>query len=150
MRSKYLVLAFGAAAVCAFAGLDGSYVLPQSDDAIQYDTRPVKDRVAKLEKALESGEAKLGYDADFGYLPSVLKQLGIHSSSQVLVFSKTSFQAARIAPKLPRALYFTDDVTVGYVRGGDVLEFAAADPQQGVIFYTLDQEKTARPQIRRR
>src|SRR5262249_14701202 len=34
-------------------------------------------------------------------------------------------------------------------RGGAVLEVAAQDPTQGVIFYGLDQEATDRPQFRR-
>jgi len=58
----------------------------------------------------------------------------------VLVFSKTSFQASRISPKNPRAIYFSDDVTVGYVRGSNLLEVAAVDPRQGVIFYSFDQD----------
>jgi hypothetical protein len=39
---------------------------------------------------------------------------------------------------------------VGYVHDGEVLEIASVDPRQGVIFYTLDQEKTAKPEIVRR
>lgn len=136
--------------VCAFADLDGSYVLPLDDAAIQYATRPLADPVTFLQKRLDRGEAKLGYDPDFGYLISVLKNLDAPVSSQILVFSKTSFQAPRIFPRTPRALYFNDRVAVGWVKGGDVVEVAAADPRQGVVFYTLDQEQTARPQFRRR
>ena len=149
MRSEFFAVALVAAAVCAWAGLDGSYVLPADHDAIQYSKLPVNDPVARLQTRLAQKAIRLEYHPDFGYLPSVLKQLGIPASSQVLVFSKTSFQASRISPKNPRALYFNDDVAVGYVRGGDVLEFAAADPRQGVIFYTLDQENTAAPALRR-
>ena len=61
-----------------------------------------------------------------------------------LVFSKTSFQSARISPHNPRAVYFADDVAVGFVRGGDVLELAGVDPKQGVVFYTLTALKTGR------
>src|SRR2546423_11292186 len=64
--------------------------------------------------------------------------------------SKTSFQASRISPRIPRALYFNDRVAVGWVRGGDVVEIASVDPRQGVVFYTLDQERSASPQIVRR
>jgi hypothetical protein len=53
----------------------------------------------------------------------------VPTSSQLLVFSKTSFQAPKIFPRIPRAIYHSDDVTVGYVRGGDVLEIASVDPQ---------------------
>lgn len=80
---------------------------------------------------------------------SVLNALDIPVESQVLVFSKTSFQAPRISPRMPRALYFNDRVSVGFVRGGDVVEIAAHDPKQGVIFYTLDQEQAAKPKFER-
>jgi hypothetical protein len=39
---------------------------------------------------------------------------------------------------------------VGFVRGGDVLEFAAMDPAQGTIFYTLDQDPKQKPRFERR
>jgi hypothetical protein len=80
----------------------------------------------------------------------VLKALGVAPESQVLVFSKTSFQAPRISPRMPRAIYFNDRVSIGWVRGGDVLEVAAVDPKQGIIFYTLDQEQSAKPRFERR
>jgi hypothetical protein len=133
-----------------FADLDGSYTLPLDHPAIQYGTRPVDDRAAKLAGRLKSGGLKLAYDPQLGYLPALLRELQLPASSQVVVFSKTSFQAPRISPWNPRALYFNDDTSVGYVNGGEVLEVASLDPNQGVIFYTLDQEKTARPELVRR
>jgi hypothetical protein len=129
--------------------LSGSYVVPLDDPSIQYPSRQVNDPVARLQARLDRGETKLDYHLDFGYLPSLLKNLNVPFSSQVLVFSKTSFQAARIYPRIPRALYFNDSVSVGYVRGGDVLELAAADPKQGIIFYTLDQGPAAPELVRR-
>jgi hypothetical protein len=133
-----------------FGGLDGSYVLPLDHPAIQYATTPVQDRASKLGRRLRSGEVNLAYDSNLGYLPALLKELELPQSSQVVVFSKTSFQAPRISPVNPRAIYFNDDTSVGYVRGGEVLEVASVDPRQGVIFYTLDQQKTARPELVRR
>ena len=65
------------------------------------------------------------------------------------MFSKTSFQASRIGPANPRALYFNDTVSIGWVRGGDILEFVAQDPRQGAMFYTLEQKPADVPQIRR-
>src|SRR5437763_16519993 len=91
---------------------------------------------------LKSGETKLPYDEQFGYLRSLLNALDVPTSSQTLVFSKTSFQRNRIAPKTPRALYFNDDVYVGYCQEGDVLEISAVDPQLGTVYYTLDQDAT--------
>jgi hypothetical protein len=80
----------------------------------------------------------------------VLKALDIPVSSQVLVFSKTSFQSSRIYPHSPRALYFNDSVAIGHVRNGDVLELTATDPDAGVVFFTLDQTEHLRPAIVRR
>src|SRR5262249_28458222 len=70
-------------------------------------------------------------------------------SSQTLVFSKTSLQRRRIAPRTPRALYFSDDVYVGFCRDGEVLELTAADPKLGAVFYTLNQEKDDLPRFKR-
>jgi hypothetical protein len=68
----------------------------------------------------------------------------------VLVFSKTSFQAARISPRVPRAIYFSDDVSVGSVQESDVLELATLDPKQGYIFYTFENKKSDAPRLDRR
>jgi hypothetical protein len=134
----------------AIGGLTGSYLLPVDHEAIQYSKAPVDDAVSRLQRRIDSGEIKLKSDDSFGYLRSLLRALDVPESSQVLVFSKTSFQAPRIAPRTPRALYFNDRVAVGFVRTGDVLEFATLDPKQGVVFYTLDQEPSAHPQFDRR
>ena len=40
-------------------------------------------------------------------------------------------------------------VAIGYVRGGTVLEVAAHDPRQGVVFYTLDQTAENAPRFKR-
>lgn len=137
-------------AAAALAGLSSSYMLPVDHDALQYSKGEVNDQISRLQKRVDAGEVQLRYDDEFGYLRSVLKELSVPASSQVLVFSKTSFQAPRIAPRTPRALYFNDSTTVGFVRTGEVLEFATLDPRQGTIFYTLDQEKASHPRFERR
>ena len=141
---------FGALVVVAFADLDGSYVLPIDHPAIQYAEGTLHDPVSRLRERMKAGEVKLPYDPQFGYLPAVLRALDVPVSSQVLVFSKTSFQAPRIAPRTPRALYFNDEVSVGWVQGGDVVELTALDPERGVLFYTVDQERVAKPSLDRR
>ncbi|QOY90340.1 hypothetical protein [Paludibaculum fermentans] len=149
-RQISCVLLIGLAlAAVAIGGLEGSYVVPLDHAAIQYAALPVDDAVSRLQKRIDAGDLKLKFREGHGYLESILEALTVRPSSQVLVFSKTSFQATRIAPKLPRAVYFNDNVAVGWVRGGDVLEFAAVDPRQGVIFYTLDQEPTGKPHFDR-
>ena len=65
------------------------------------------------------------------------------------MFSETSAQAEQISLRNPRALYFDDDLAIGWVRGADALELAALDPQQGVIFYTLEQRPAEKPQFTR-
>ena len=116
--------------------------------AIAYDG-PTHDPVARLNERLLRGEVQLEAEPVRGYLRAVLRALDVPASSQVLVFSKTSFQAPRIGPSNPRAIFFNDSVAVGWVRGGDVLEFTAQDPRQGTIFYTLDQSTSGVPQFRR-
>jgi len=118
--------------------------------AIQYEKGAVSDAVWRLQQQLDGSKAKLNFDEQFGWLPSVLRALNVSTESQILNFGKTSFQAPLISPRRPRAIYFGDGVSVGYVRGGEVLEIASVDPKQGVIFYTLDQEPSARPRFQRR
>jgi hypothetical protein len=127
-----------------------SLVLPVDDDAIRYFAPPKDDPVAQLQQRLDRGEVHLEYATPGGYLLSVLKQLQIPLSSQMLVFSKTSFQQHRIAPETPRALYFNDNAYVGWVQGGDVVELSAVDPERGAMFYSLDQRKSAKPKFIRR
>jgi hypothetical protein len=148
--SSKLAISVAVGVAVGLAGLGGSYVIPLDNEAIQYTTRPVDDPISRLQKDIDGGKLRLNYDDTQGYLASVLRALDVPQESQVLVFSKTSFQAPRIGPRMPRALYFNDRVSVGFVRGGDVLEIAAQDPKQGIIFYTLDQERVSKPKFERR
>jgi len=117
--------------------------------AIGYATRPSSDPIAQLNGRLQRGEVSFEKQGPSGYLTSVLSALNVPIDSQVLVFSKTSFQAPRINPTNPRAIFFNDTVSVGWVRGGPVLEFVAQDPKQGSIFYTLSQSESGVPQFER-
>jgi hypothetical protein len=150
LRPKLLAGLAAVVSAFAFADFEGSYILPLDHTAIQYNTATVTDRVAGLQRQLRDGTATLKFDDRHGYLSAVLKALSVPVSSQVLVFSKTSFQAPRISPRMARALYFTDDVFVGWVPGGDVLEIASVDPRQGMMFYTVDQVQSPKPRIDRR
>lgn len=103
------------------------------------------DPVLVLQDMLESGEVELTYDSVVGYLPALLAALDIPVSSQSLVFSRTSLQARAISPWSPRAVYFNDDVYIGYVVDSEILEVASIDPDDGAIFYTLAQDEGAPP-----
>src|SRR5262245_21521091 len=114
-------------------------------DPINYSHATPANVVTDLQQRLACGKSKLTYDHEHGYLKSLLKELNIPLSSQVLVFSKTSLQRSRISPKTPRAVYFNDDVYVGFCLRGSVMEVSAADPALGTVFYTLDQEQEDKP-----
>jgi len=118
-------------------------------EPIRYSQANPDNRVSRLLTELETGAKTLDYEEGRGYLPSLLAALDVPVSSQVLVFSKTSFQRDRIAPRAPRALYFSDDVYVGFCQNGEVLEISTADPQLGAVFYTLSQEDATTPTVRR-
>jgi hypothetical protein len=107
--------------------------------AIQYVSRPTTDRVAKLNQSLAHGEQSFPRDPRSGYLRALLASLGVPVESQLLVFSKTGVQRAHTDPHTPRALYFDESVVVGYAPDAPQIEVAAHDPQQGVVFYTIDQ-----------
>lgn len=108
------------------------------------------DPVAQLQEKLLKGEARLTFHPELGYLPSLLKALKIPESSQGLVFSKTSLQLHRIHPQAPRAIYFNDDVYVGYVSGGDLIEIASVDSNKGSVFYVLEQDPEIKPAFSKR
>lgn len=116
---------------------------------INYSTAEPKNVVSEFQKKLKAKTVTLKAGDEFGYLQAVLKALDVPASSQLLVFSKTSLQRSRIGPKTPRAIYFNDEVAVGYCRGGDVLEVAAADPDLGTVFYTVDQDTSSAPAFTR-
>jgi hypothetical protein len=151
-RGYALAMAAAAAVSVTAAAVDQVPLTPsalRNHPAIQYQQTAPRDPVALLGERLKRGETALRFDPATGYLPAVLAALDVPAESQVLVFSKTSFQARKINPANPRALYFNDTVSVGWVRGGEVLELVAQDPRQGAIFYTLEQNPAGPPTLTR-
>jgi hypothetical protein len=144
-----LAAAVIAGAVIAGQGPDPGSGGLDTNPAIQYASRPTTDRVTRLTRTLTDGTTRLRRDAQTGYLRSLLTTIGVPLESQLLVFSKTGAQRAITNPHNPRALFFDDSVAIGYVPGAPLIELAAHDPQQGVIFYTLDQTGDAPVPVRR-
>lgn len=107
---------------------------------INYRTAAPDNPAARMDAALRAGTLALAHDPAHGFLPAVLQALEVPLDSQVLVYSKTSLQQRQITPSTPRAIYFNDDVYVGSVLGGDLLEISAADPGLGAVFYSLSQQ----------
>ncbi len=116
-------------------------------EPISYGKTAPLNRFSQLLERLEAGKTQLDYEPHFGYLRSLLGELKVPESSQVLVFSKTSLQRQRISPRTPRALYFNDDIYIGFCQQGEVLEVSAVDPQLGAVFYTIQQEPSDRPRV---
>lgn len=135
----------------AVTALPAQADLPYDREPINYLSADTQDPVAGLKKLVDSRRIVLEREGPQGYLRAVLKALDIPISSQVLVFSKTSFQPSRISPKTPRAIYFNDDVYVGYVQNGEAIELSASDPELGGVFYTLSEsEEGGEPSFERR
>src|SRR5436190_5076737 len=102
-----------------------------------YHQRTPADRFTRLKDDLESGRIALDRSSEKDFVISLLRRLEVPVSSQMLVFSTTSLQLRLITPSNPRALYFTDDLYVGYIPGGRI-EILALDPELGAIFYIFD------------
>ena len=116
-----------------------------NEDMTAYKATKASGAIESLQGRLDRGETKLVHESRHGYLLSLLHELNLPVSSQVLVASKTSANKALISPQNPRALYYNDQVSVAYVPSADLLEVAAADPKLGLVFYTLDQAQSDRP-----
>jgi hypothetical protein len=126
-----------------------THMVPFDEGILNYNKATVHDPITDLQSFIDSGKATLDFSGDHGYLDSVLSRLKVPRSSQVLVFSKTSFQRERISPATPRALFFNDDVYIGFIPGSPMLEISTADPKLGGVFYTLDQDRKSKPKFAR-
>jgi hypothetical protein len=148
-----LALALGVASsmtVLLLAQRGGGMFLGSTEDAaIRYGSAPLDNPVVAVNEKLKDGSIRLALDGRGGYLQSALQALDIPVESQMLVFSATSLQARLINPGNPRALFFNDRVVLGYVRNGEILEVAAHDAAEGIVFYTLEQKAAAAPQFQR-
>ncbi len=109
-----------------------------------YHQRALKDRFTALKDDLEGGKLALDESSEKAFLASLLAKLGVPVSSQMLVFSTTSLQLRLIRQDNPRALYFTDDLHVGYIPGGKI-EILSMDPELGAIFYMFDIPRGGQP-----
>lgn len=126
-----------------------THLIPLDEDTIGYAKAEPDSAISRLQKKLEAGSASLEWDEKRGYLPALLKSLEIPASSQMLVFSKTSLQRERITPENPRAIYFNDDVYIGWIPGAPLIELSVADAKMGGVFYTIEQKKLERPEFKR-
>ena len=106
---------------------------------INYSKSSPDNAVTRLGHELEKGAIKWTRKKHTGYLQPLLEALDVEPDSQTLVFSKTSLQGKLISPRRPRALYFNDQIYVGYVAGSHLMEVSIADPEMGAVFFSFDQ-----------
>jgi len=109
-----------------------------------YWKRPLQDRFTKIKEDLEVGRVTLDSSNEKAYLAGLLQALDMPASSQMLVFSTTSLQLRLISPSNPRALYFNEDIYLGFIPGGRI-EIVSLDPEIGGIFYIFDIPRESRP-----
>ena len=109
-----------------------------------YRQRTPADRFSRMKADLESGRIALDRTSELAFLKSLLRELEVPMSSQMLVFSTTSLQLRLISPSNPRAIFFSDDIYIGYIPGGRV-EVLSLDPELGAIFSIFDIPRDERP-----
>ena len=150
---KLLTQIFLVGALSSVLGAHGSdfqgatHLVPIDQDGIDYNEATPENAISRLQARLLSGQTRLEFDSRKGYISSLLEALEIPASSQMLVFSKTSLQRERISPKNPRAIFFNDDIYIGWIPGAPLIELSVADPKMGGVFYTLEQTEVERPKF---
>jgi hypothetical protein len=105
-----------------------------------------KDAFARIADQIRSGDLELDQSTEQGRLLDLLRVLDIPVESQLLVYSATSLQSGLIQPSNPRALYFNEEVYVGYVPNGK-LEIAAIDPTLGPVFHIYEPNNRGTPPL---
>tara|TARA_R110002096_G_scaffold147220_15_gene306963 strand:- start:2012 stop:3286 length:1275 start_codon:yes stop_codon:yes gene_type:complete len=107
-----------------------------------------RDPVTRLLDRIQAGETAPLNEANGKPLVSrLLKELDIPVESQVMVFTKTSLQRAVVNPGNPRAIYFNEDVYLGWMPGGRI-EIGSIDPWMGsVFFFQRELDDTTSPVI---
>jgi hypothetical protein len=147
--SLRLLSALAAGSLLAEDFQGSAHPLPYDDPPIEYSKATPADPIARLQAKLDAKETKLHFDNEFGWLPALLEVLNVPKSSQMLVFSKTSLQRKEITPQNPRAIYFNDDVYLGYIPGAPLMELSAVDPKLGGVFYAIEQMPARKPKFTR-
>lgn len=113
-----------------------------------YWSRTPSDAFAALLARQQAGSVALLSGDAREQVVALLKALNVPQSSQLLAYSATSLQSGLILPSNPRAIYFNEEVYVGYVPGGR-LEVAAIDPVLGPVFYLAQTDAAGRLQAQR-
>ena len=138
-----LILLVGVAGADEPTPVEITSPLPYGPAPINYFAESTDDAIARLQQRLDEQALMFEHRRDSGYLLDLLRALEVPVESQTLVFSKTSLNQPLIKPSSPRAIYFNDDVTIGWVPGSAAIEVTLQDDQKGTVFYTLPQRTAA-------
>jgi hypothetical protein len=137
----------------ALAALFSVAVTTRADEIerepIDYATAPAHNCVTRLQSRLAETKTLAQAKDARTFLRSLLTELKVPESSQVLVFSRTSLQRQKISPDRPRAIFFNDDVYVGSCQNSDLFELSAVDPKLGAVFYSAEFRPGKAPAIQR-
>jgi hypothetical protein len=118
--------------------------------AVRYSDTASHNPLHRLERDVAAGMVTIASPPlSRAALSVLLDRLNISIDSQLLVFSKTSNQASKISPDLPRAIFFNDAAVVAYVPGSATVELAALDAVRGTVFYTLAADAASTPRLER-
>ncbi len=99
-----------------------------------YRERELDDPVTGFLERVNHGEIAVDEADGKALVSRLLREFDIPVSSQILVFTKTSLQRDEVDSGNPRALYFNEDVYLGWMPGGRI-EIASIDSQVGPVFY---------------
>jgi len=111
------------------------------EKGVDYYSPETNNPFATLMDRVSAGAVQLEYHPQQGYLPALLRELKIPVESQMLLFSKSSLQSGHIGPATPRALYFNDEICLGWIPDAPIIELMAQDPVKGSMFYAIPQSE---------
>lgn len=121
--------------------------VPQRFESPPHDywTRPLTDPFTVWLNKVQRGETTAPSGDELAVVRAYLKIFNVPVSSQMIVYSATSRQRI-ISPGRPRALYFNEDLYIGFVPGGRI-EVASIDPAAGPVFRIFDFPRGERASI---
>ena len=90
--------------------LEETTYVPYEHKSIQYFETPTNEAVKRLDDGIDQGKVKLDFvPGGLGYLPSLLKQLGLNVDSQVLIYIHKELALDDVVARYPAQHYVLVD-----------------------------------------
>jgi len=108
---------------------------PIHQKPIDYWSADSQDPIARLGRRITHEGLNLNFSDRFGYLPTILQELEIPLSSQLLRSHRGGLSGLSISSKQPLAIYFDDAVVVrsrlapGMIQNAEVFSLRHGDDQ---------------------